>query len=150
MLPPLRATDTSTFAYRMMQKMGWKEGKGLGKNESGTASNIRVQRRPEMLGACACDCRRPCAARSAAARPPVHHLTTPAPPFLRACVSQPTGLGASRDEQGNGTLSQGLKEYDSILSSLAEQFGTTPKKEKGKKKRKHRHKYVAEATDGVH
>lgn len=35
----------------MMQKMGWKEGKGLGKNESGTASNIRVQRRPEMLGA---------------------------------------------------------------------------------------------------
>ena len=42
--------DTSTFAYRMMQKMGWSEGKGLGKNETGTASNIRMARRPEMLG----------------------------------------------------------------------------------------------------
>lgn len=53
------------------------------------------------------------------------------------------GLGAQRDEQGNGTLSKGLQDYDSILSSLAAQFGTTPKKEKGKKKRKHRHKCVA-------
>ena len=53
------------------------------------------------------------------------------------------GLGAQTDEQGNSTLSKGLKDYDSILSQLAQQFGT-PKtdKAKKKKKKKHRHKCV--------
>jgi hypothetical protein len=36
----------------MLQKMGWASGKGLGKNEDGMATHIRVKRRGETLGAC--------------------------------------------------------------------------------------------------
>lgn len=42
--------DKSTFGYRMLQKMGWKEEKGLGKNESGIVNNIKVKKRDIGLG----------------------------------------------------------------------------------------------------
>lgn len=34
----------------MLQKMGWKEDKGLGKNETGMTNAVKVSRREEGLG----------------------------------------------------------------------------------------------------
>lgn len=42
--------DKSTFGFRMMQKMGWKEDKGLGKNETGIVDNVKIQKREVGLG----------------------------------------------------------------------------------------------------
>jgi hypothetical protein len=42
--------DKTGFGYRMLQKMGWKEEKGLGKNEDGMAAAVKVSKREEGLG----------------------------------------------------------------------------------------------------
>eukprot|EP00554_Chaetoceros_debilis_P008295 CAMPEP_0194098974 /NCGR_PEP_ID=MMETSP0150-20130528/277_1 /TAXON_ID=122233 /ORGANISM="Chaetoceros debilis, Strain MM31A-1" /LENGTH=239 /DNA_ID=CAMNT_0038785097 /DNA_START=82 /DNA_END=798 /DNA_ORIENTATION=+ len=44
------ANDSSTFGQKMLLKMGWSKGKGLGKNEQGTNDNLRAIRREEGLG----------------------------------------------------------------------------------------------------
>lgn len=41
------ANDTSSFGHRMLKKMGWTDGKGLGKKEDGTAMHLRAVRRTE-------------------------------------------------------------------------------------------------------
>jgi Pin2-interacting protein X1 len=40
----------SNFAMRQMEKMGWTEGKGLGKNESGIAEHIKITKREDAAG----------------------------------------------------------------------------------------------------
>lgn len=42
--------DKSAFGFRMLQKMGWTEEKGLGKNEDGMSDAVKVKRREEGLG----------------------------------------------------------------------------------------------------
>ena len=42
--------DKSRFGFKMLQKMGWKEDKGLGKNDSGSVASIKVSKREEGLG----------------------------------------------------------------------------------------------------
>ncbi|ETV80230.1 hypothetical protein H257_06576 [Aphanomyces astaci] len=44
------ASGVSSFAKRQMEKMGWTEGKGLGKDEQGMATHIKVKRREENAG----------------------------------------------------------------------------------------------------
>lgn len=42
--------DKTGFGFKMLQKMGWKEDKGLGKNETGSIESIKVKRRDQGLG----------------------------------------------------------------------------------------------------
>eukprot|EP00177_Eucheuma_denticulatum_P005661 GFKZ01010310.1.p2 GENE.GFKZ01010310.1~~GFKZ01010310.1.p2 ORF type:complete len:234 (-),score=56.84 GFKZ01010310.1:894-1595(-) len=44
------SSDHSRFGYRMLQKMGWREGKGLGANEDGATEHIRVQKKMSTSG----------------------------------------------------------------------------------------------------
>lgn len=44
------AGAVSAFARRQMAKMGWTEGKGLGKEEQGVVTHVRVQKREEFMG----------------------------------------------------------------------------------------------------
>jgi Pin2-interacting protein X1 len=42
--------DKKGFGFRMLSKMGWKDDKGLGKNETGITNNIKVTRRENGIG----------------------------------------------------------------------------------------------------
>ncbi|CAM9458073.1 unnamed protein product [Ectocarpus fasciculatus] len=42
--------DKSKFGLKMMQKMGWTEGKGLGKNEDGVSEHVKVAKKSNNLG----------------------------------------------------------------------------------------------------
>ena len=42
--------NKSGFGFKMLQKMGWKEDRGLGKHESGIVSNVKLQKREAGLG----------------------------------------------------------------------------------------------------
>ncbi|KAJ0397723.1 hypothetical protein P43SY_007191 [Pythium insidiosum] len=44
------AADTSKFGYKMLVKMGWAAGKGVGKNLQGQATHVKIERRSESLG----------------------------------------------------------------------------------------------------
>mmetsp|Transcript_6197 Transcript_6197/g.6365 ORF Transcript_6197/g.6365 Transcript_6197/m.6365 type:complete len:268 (+) Transcript_6197:128-931(+) len=43
-------SKVSDFAKRQMEKMGWQEGKGLGKNESGISKHIKAVKRDDNSG----------------------------------------------------------------------------------------------------
>jgi hypothetical protein len=42
--------DKSGFGFKMLQKMGWKENTGLGKDEAGDVNYIHIKKREEALG----------------------------------------------------------------------------------------------------
>lgn len=44
------ASDKTKFGYRMLEKMGWREGKGLGAQEDGSTENVRVRKRLTTAG----------------------------------------------------------------------------------------------------
>lgn len=44
------ASTVSAFARKQMEKMGWTEGKGLGKEEQGVVTHVRVKKREEFMG----------------------------------------------------------------------------------------------------
>lgn len=44
------AADTSKFGYKMLLKMGWSAGKGVGKDLQGDAAHVKIARRSENLG----------------------------------------------------------------------------------------------------
>mmetsp|Transcript_6690 Transcript_6690/g.7659 ORF Transcript_6690/g.7659 Transcript_6690/m.7659 type:complete len:106 (+) Transcript_6690:296-613(+) len=44
------AQDTDKFGYQMLLKMGWKAGNGLGKNQQGEVTHVKVEKREESLG----------------------------------------------------------------------------------------------------
>mmetsp|Transcript_12737 Transcript_12737/g.26979 ORF Transcript_12737/g.26979 Transcript_12737/m.26979 type:complete len:287 (+) Transcript_12737:134-994(+) len=44
------ADDKSNFGRKMLMKLGWKDGKGLGKSQQGQTNSLRAIRREESLG----------------------------------------------------------------------------------------------------
>merc|ERR1712166_733162 len=44
------ATGPNEFARKQLEKLGWKEGTGLGKHRNGISSHIRVHKRTEEQG----------------------------------------------------------------------------------------------------
>ncbi|KNC95918.1 uncharacterized protein SPPG_08675 [Spizellomyces punctatus DAOM BR117] len=42
--------DQSKFGFKMLQKMGWSEGKGLGANEDGLTEHVKVRLKEDNLG----------------------------------------------------------------------------------------------------
>jgi len=46
----LSSNKVSDFAKKQMLKMGWTEGKGLGKNEDGMSSHIKISKRVDSVG----------------------------------------------------------------------------------------------------
>ena len=45
-----RAAPMGHFGSKMMKKMGWKEGEGLGKNNDGMKLHIRINKREDSVG----------------------------------------------------------------------------------------------------
>ena len=43
-------TDTSSFGRKMLEKMGWKTGQGLGLNNDGTTTHIKISVKDDNLG----------------------------------------------------------------------------------------------------
>ncbi|KAI8099852.1 putative telomerase inhibitor [Halteromyces radiatus] len=44
------SNDTSKFGFRMMAKMGWAPGKGLGVNEDGNQQHVKIKLKDDTLG----------------------------------------------------------------------------------------------------
>ena len=42
--------DKSRFGYKFLSKFGWSEEKGLGKNETGITSAVKIKRREDEVG----------------------------------------------------------------------------------------------------
>ena len=42
--------DKSRFGYKFLSKFGWKEDKGLGKDETGIVSAVKIKRREDEVG----------------------------------------------------------------------------------------------------
>ena len=42
--------DTSRFGYQMLEKMGWKSGKGLGAKEDGQTTHVKVNKKNDNIG----------------------------------------------------------------------------------------------------
>lgn len=42
--------DKSKFGLKMLTKMGWSEGKGLGANEDGNTAHVKVKHKQDLLG----------------------------------------------------------------------------------------------------
>lgn len=42
--------DDSTYGHKLLMKMGWNKGKGLGKNEDGIKENVKVKFRNTNSG----------------------------------------------------------------------------------------------------
>ena len=44
------ATDTTAYGRKMLEKMGWNDGDGLGKDKQGEKTFVRVKKRTDNLG----------------------------------------------------------------------------------------------------
>ena len=49
-------SDKTKFGYRMLQRMGWEEGRGLGVREDGRDEHIKIQKKKDNSGMCVCVC----------------------------------------------------------------------------------------------
>lgn len=43
-------SDQGRFGYRMLEKMGWADGKGLGIREDGRKEHIKMKTKNDVLG----------------------------------------------------------------------------------------------------
>jgi hypothetical protein len=91
-----------SFGYRMMMKMGWKEDTGLGKEENGSLTHIRIKKRADNVGALRMQ---RCLARVIVAEVDCDVVA---------------GIGAEADVTGNSSLTSAVSDFNSILQSLSQ------------------------------
>ncbi len=111
----------ASFGYKMMLKMGWKGDSGLGKEENGATSHIRIKKRVENVG-----------------RWP--EVGSAFSPLVRGCALSlgqfvnplwfcrcgvgvgcwAAGIGAEADLTGNTSLIAAVSDFNSVLKSLGE------------------------------
>lgn len=109
----------------MLQKMGWGEGKGLGKKEDGMAAHIKIRKRQEHLGACWRSPSRHCRARPAAVHAAVaacshacSRVPPPRPPGLLSPPRRATAIGAQADYSGIAPLTSAMTDFNRLLAEL--------------------------------
>ncbi|KNE65428.1 hypothetical protein AMAG_11057 [Allomyces macrogynus ATCC 38327] len=105
------AEDTSKFGFRMLEKMGWSSGKGLGADESGTTSHVKVSLKSDASGI------------GAKAKNSDNWLSN-TDAFSRLLAD----LNARVEEEGDGA------EEDEVAASDASSSGSRKKKAKKEKK----------------
>ncbi|XP_028399677.1 PIN2/TERF1-interacting telomerase inhibitor 1-like [Dendronephthya gigantea] len=44
------STDKDRYGYQMLEKMGWADGKGLGRDKTGSTSHVKIKKRKQNLG----------------------------------------------------------------------------------------------------
>lgn len=95
---PDSPVDKGRFGYKMLQKMGWTEGKGLGREENGSSTHVKVDIRQDNLGMLV-ECR--------------NHMSV---------VIAIVGLGALDDaNRGDLMLSDKMNTFDKLLKTLAQE-----------------------------
>ncbi len=52
----LNRADTGRFGYKMLEKMGWNEGSGLGAKGTGITKHVAVSKKNNALGSCRWRC----------------------------------------------------------------------------------------------
>lgn len=50
----LSILDKSKYGFRMLQQMGWQEGKGLGAKEDGAIKHVKISKKRDNTGVCVC------------------------------------------------------------------------------------------------
>jgi hypothetical protein len=98
--------DKDGVGQRLLAKMGWSEGRGLGAREDGIQSHVKVSLKNNQLGACCV-----CACMRWAAPPVVAH--TPS-----------AGIGAKRSTSDNWL--ENVTAFDQLLSQLNQTPPGTP------------------------
>ena len=46
----LFSVDKTKFGFRMLEKMGWRDGRGLGVNEDGNKEHVKIHKKDDNLG----------------------------------------------------------------------------------------------------
>ncbi|RYG47016.1 hypothetical protein EON67_08950, partial [archaeon] len=115
--------DKSAFGQRMLARMGWSEGKGLGKHEDGMLTHVKVKKRAESQGLCSHQPANHALAFASHAvrtsRMTAHMcMNENARACVCVCVCVYAALGADTDVTGNVSLLSAVKDFNSLLKDL--------------------------------
>jgi G-patch domain len=116
----LWSDDKSKFGYRMLQKMGWSEGRGLGANENGMVEHLRARKKTNVPAQVASDLNDVLTRLSAS----VPVSTSASVPTSAQTSVKKSGLLRSRGYIGRRAAGKSIGTYSK--EALREIFGGAP------------------------